>query len=176
MRVITGCILSQMMACEKYKPGLGQHGWIIRDVRETSPDIEAATGFQDASDVAEPGFEQPIELFVRNEVIGQRPVLGSHLLRAVLGLALAGLERAVAGSDRVLAAGFDLHVVRRIRIAKLNLRAGEQSIEVFDAGRVAAQKPVVAKNPKVARLRDSIVGRFWHIIGIGQPRFNAWIK
>ena len=64
--------------------GRGQDRWIVCDVGEASPDIETATGLQDTSDVAKPGFKQTVELFVRDKVVGQRSVLGSHLFRAVL--------------------------------------------------------------------------------------------
>ncbi|MFG0267718.1 MAG: hypothetical protein ACF8AM_21595, partial [Rhodopirellula sp. JB055] len=50
----------------------------------------------------------------------------------------------------------------------MNLRAGEQTIEVFDAGRVTTHQSMVAEDPNVAALRDRFVWRFGDVVWIRQ--------
>ena len=68
------------------QPVLLQERRIVAEVGVAAPDVEPAARHQHAGDVAEPGIQQPVELFVGDEVVRQRPVLGPHLLAGRLGL------------------------------------------------------------------------------------------
>src|SRR5262249_12322034 len=45
--------------------------WIVRAVGITAPQVERPALFQDTSDVAEPGAQQTLELFLRDKIIFQ---------------------------------------------------------------------------------------------------------
>src|SRR5690606_1915510 len=126
--------------------------------------IETPSRLEHASDVAEPSVEQQVKGLVGNEVIRQRTILGPHLLMRSLGLlgvafqvellvVLIGCrEAAVSGGDSVVGARFDANVVRRICIAQMDLRTGEQPVQIFGTAAVAAEQTMIAQYPKIARL------------------------
>ena len=85
-------------------------------------------------------------------------------------------ERTVAGGDGVVAPRLDLHVVRRVGVHQLDRGAGQQPVDVLGLAAVAAEQPMVAENPQVARLRDRLVGRLGHLVRIGQPLLHARVE
>ena len=57
-----------------------QDGWVVPAVGIAAPDIKGAPRQQYPGDISEPGCEHLIEGLFCHIVIGQRSVLGSHLL------------------------------------------------------------------------------------------------
>ena len=70
----------------------------------------------------------------------------------------------------LLRARLDLHVVGRVGGEQVDGRAVEQAVEVRGAAGVAAEQPVVAEEPEVARLGGRLVGRLGDVVGVGQAR------
>ena len=85
-------------------------------------------------------------------------------------------EGTVARGDGVVAPRLDLHVVRRVGVDQLDRGAGQEPIHVLRLAAVAAEQPVVTQDPQVARLRDRLVGRLGHLVGIGQSVLHARIE
>ena len=54
--------------------------------------------------------------------------------------------------------------------------AGQQPIDVLGLAAVAAEQPMVAENPQVARLGDRLVGRLGHLVRIGQAVLHARVE
>jgi hypothetical protein len=60
---------------------------------------------------------------------------------------LRPLKRTQPSGDGIVAAWLDLHVVRRVRIHEMNLRAVEQPVNVLGFRTVAAQQLMIAEHP-----------------------------
>ena len=172
-----GVLLVPDDGLREVEPRLAQRRRVVGHVGVAAPDVGRSARHQDAGGVAEPGAEHPFEGLVGDEVVGERSVLRAHLARRGLGLArvaceverlvvalLGRGERREPRADRVVAPGFDLHVVGRVGVEQVDARTTEQTIEVGFAPRVATEQPVVAKHPEVAGLRDRIVGRLGHVV------------
>ena len=71
------------------------------------------------------------------------------------------------GGDGVVRARLDLHVVGRVGVDQVDGGAVEQAVHVLGLAAVAAQQAVLAEEPQVAGLRDRLVGRLGHVVGIG---------
>ena len=99
LRVSTGCSLTQMIAWQKYSPCRLRPAGSCR-IGIAAPDIEPSAWCQTRLMLPNQASSRRVELFVGDEVVGQRPVLGPHLRDALAG----GLERGIAGGDGVLAA------------------------------------------------------------------------
>ncbi|GIW78796.1 MAG: hypothetical protein KatS3mg105_0603 [Gemmatales bacterium] len=83
-----------------------QHRRVVAEVGIAAPDVERPAGFEHASDLTEPGVQHLVERIFRNEVVGQRPVLGPHLLAGLgrVGDAASHVERLV------------VHLLRQVRV------------------------------------------------------------
>ena len=68
----------------------------------------------------------------------------------------------------LLRARLDLDVVGRVGVHQVDGGAVQQAIHVLGLAAVAAEQAVVAEEPQVARLRDRLVGRLGHVVGVGQ--------
>lgn len=73
-----------------------------------------------------------------------------------------------ASGDGVVAAGLNPDVVRRVGVDQVNGRTVEQPVDVPRVASVAAEQPMIAENPQVARLGDRLVRRLGYLVGIGQ--------
>ena len=71
-------------------------------------------------------------------------------------------------ADGSIRSGLDSDVVGRVGMDEMDRRAGEESIEVRDRSRVAAEKSVATQDPEIARARHGIVRR------IGHREFVPW--
>jgi hypothetical protein len=54
---------------------------VVPKVGVPAPDVEPATGLEHAGHVAEPGIEELVEFLIRDEVVGQRPILRTQFRR-----------------------------------------------------------------------------------------------
>src|SRR5262249_23046904 len=107
-----------------------QRGRVVGEVAVTAPNVEGSTGRQDARQVREPGRQALRELGCRQEVVGQRSVLGAELGRLALAGTVGGIldrmriavtgEGAEPGCYGIVGAWLDLNVVNRIRIHHLH--------------------------------------------------------
>ena len=64
-----------------------EEGRIVAEVGIAAPHVEPSPRQQHAGDVAEPRIEQPVELFIRDEIVRQGTVFGPQLLPRRLRLA-----------------------------------------------------------------------------------------
>ena len=78
-------------------------------------------------------------------------------------------ERTEAGSNRIVAARLDLHIIRRVRVHQLNCFHLQQPVHVRHAGAVAAQEAMPTEDPQVAGLGDRLVGRRGDFVRVGEP-------
>jgi hypothetical protein len=131
---------------------------IIAQVRVAAPDVGGVARRQHASDVPEPGVQQLVERLIRDEIVGQGTILGPQLLAGRLGLAGMphyvellvmghGFKRTQPGRDGVVAAWFKLHIVWGICVDQMDRCSCQQPIHVLRLAGVAAQQPMLAKNP-----------------------------
>ena len=81
--------------------------------------------------------------------------------------ALDPLARPVV--DAVAPGLVELDAVGRVGREQGRRRAVEQPRHVVGVRRVAAQDPVVAQAPELARLDVRLLGRLGHLVGVGQP-------
>src|SRR5262245_36279243 len=58
---------------------------IVAAVGVTAPNVESPAGPKHPGQIAEPGTQQGVEFRIRDEVVGQRPVLGTQLLTCRFG-------------------------------------------------------------------------------------------
>src|SRR5258708_269610 len=150
---------------------------IIAEICVSGPYPETMAGQKHAGDVAEPGIQHFVKGGVSKEVVGQRPVLGPHLvggLLALLGVAgeiesvvmtlsFIGPKGTVARGDSIVGARFNLDVVRRICVHQMDKRTAQKVVEVLRLTRITAQQTVFAHYPQVAGLSDGFVGRQRHL-------------
>jgi hypothetical protein len=61
-------------------------------------------------------------------------------------------------------------------LTRVNRRAVEQPIDILSRRAVAAKQAMLTQDPQVAALRDRLVGRLGHIVGIGEPLLHAGIE
>ena len=87
---------------------------IVAEVGVAAPDVETVARQEDTGHVAKPCVEQAVELFVGDEVVGQRTILGTQLF--VGRLAPSG----VAGQVEL--------VVMRVRVRANELRPAAMAL------------------------------------------------
>src|SRR5262249_25494784 len=119
---------------------------VVAEISIATPEEETPAGLEDPCQVPKPGPEQALELFLRDESIDQRPVLGAQLL--VRGLGLRGMTPSIPTAVRregtqprrhgVVGAWLDLHVVRRVRMHELDPRSGHEAVYVSGLAGIAA--------------------------------------
>src|SRR5205807_982338 len=89
--------------------------------------------------------------------VGDGPVLCSKLPSTLRRAGFRGRERGEARGDRHIGTWLHIHVVRRVGVNQLDLRAIYQSIHILRLRAIATEEAVVAKNPQVAGLRDGFI-------------------
>ena len=99
---------------------------------------------------------------LRVERLPTRGRVGDGL--GIRGVPLAGHAR----GDGVVRSRLDLHVVGRVGEEEVDRHPIQQPVEVgFGAG-ITAEQPMVAEEPEVTRLRDRLVRRLGHVVGVCQ--------
>ena len=79
-------------------------------------------------------------------------------------------KRRQPGGDGIVAPRLDLHVVGGIGIHQLDRGTSQEPVHVFGIAAIAAEQPMVPKNPQVTRLGNGLVGGLGNLVRIGQPR------
>src|SRR5688572_4958141 len=81
---------------------------------------------------------------------------------------LGSLKATEPGSDSVVAPWLDFHVIGRVRVDELDLRAVEKPVDVFGLAGIAAQEAMIAENDQVAGLSRRLVRWRRYVVRIAQ--------
>ena len=86
------------------------------------------------------------------------------------------LERRQTCGDRVVAARFHFHIVRRICVHQMDRCAVKQSVDMLWVAAVAAEQAMLTQDPQVARLGDGCIRRRRNIVRIAEPFLHAGVE